>query len=232
MTNSYENEINKFDSQYSSWWDQTGPFKSLHDINALRTEFINNCCEKLTNKTVLDVGCGGGILSESLALENAQVTGIDPGGNSIKIAKSHAHASNLSINYQTHSLESFHASNKTKFDIITCMEMLEHTQNPDVCVAHCAELTKPGGDLFFSTFNRNLKSFMYGIVAAEYILGLLPRGTHHYQFFIKPSELATWARKHGLQLQTLNGISYNPWNKSYSLVADTSINYIAHFTKP
>jgi 2-polyprenyl-6-hydroxyphenyl methylase / 3-demethylubiquinone-9 3-methyltransferase len=200
-------ELNKFSELAHKWWDKTSEFKPLHDINPLRLNYINSSVS-LMGKAVLDVGCGGGILSESMAERGAKVTGIDLGEKALKVA-------------QLHSLES----------VVTCLEMLEHVPNPASVVVACAKLVKPGGHVFFSTINRNPKAYLFAVVGAEYVLNMLPRGTHDYKKFIKPSELASWMRPAGLSLQHQIGMSYNPITKHYWLDGDVSINYMMHTIK-
>ena len=221
-----QKEVEKFNLLAHKWWDETSEFKPLHQINPLRLKFISSKVN-LSGAKVLDVGCGGGILSESLAKEGANVTGIDEGERVIKIAKLHMIQSNLTINYKQLNIEDFFVKNKEKFDIITCLEMLEHVPNPSSVIEKCAALIKPGGTIFFSTINRNPKSFLFAIVGAEYILNLLPKGTHEYNKFITPSELREWCLKKGLDFKSIIGMTYNPFLKEYKLGEDTSVNYIA-----
>ena len=222
-----ENELAKFESLAYRWWDKNSEFKPLHDINPLRLNFIAERAE-LNGKQVLDIGCGGGILSESLAEKGAQVTGIDLGDAPLTVAKIHAKEQNLSIDYQAISAEVLATEKPNSFDVITCMEMLEHVPNPASIVKACSQLVKPDGHLFFSTINRNPKSFLFAIVGAEYILNLLPKGTHEYEKLIRPSELDRWIRQASMQIKELVGMTYNPLKKTYKLSTDTSVNYIIH----
>ena len=232
MSNIDANEIAKFDSLAERWWDKTGDFKPLHEINPLRTGFIDQH-SPVAEMQVLDVGCGGGILCESLASRGATVTGIDMAETPLKIAKQHAKESQLSIDYQLSTAEDFAAEHKGQFDIVTCLEMLEHVPSPASVVAACAALVKPGGHLYFSTINRNPKSYLFAIIGAEYILKLLPKGTHDYDKFIRPAELASFTRDAKLSLGHSTGMTYNPVTKRYKLnTKDLSVNYLFHCTKP
>lgn len=223
-------ELAKFAVLASQWWDPQGELKTLHAINPLRLCYIK---EKvgLANKFILDVGCGGGILAESLAKENAIVTGIDLNEKLIEVAKLHQLESKTTVEYSLSSVESLADKNAEKFDIITCLEMLEHVPDPFAIVKACATLLKPGGHLFFSTLNRQLKSYLFAILGAEYCLKLLPKNTHDYAKFIKPHELAAWARASNLNAEDFTGIRYNLWNKTFSLTDDLSINYLFYATK-
>jgi len=225
-----EEEVAKFNELAHKWWDKTSEFKPLHDINPLRLNFIHEKIN-LKNKKVLDVGCGGGILSESMANLGADVTGIDMGEKVINIAKLHALQTKLDIDYQCTSLEAFTSKHKPIFDVITCMEMLEHVPEPSAVVSLCAKLLKPGGTLFMSTINRNIKAYLFAVIGAEYILNLLPRGTHDYEKFIKPSELISWCRQEDLTISTLKGMTYNPITGVYKLGDDVSVNYLIEVTK-
>lgn len=218
-------EIAKFEQQASSWWDENGPLRTLHQINPLRMEFINKHID-LTNRKVLDVGCGGGILSESLAKAEAQVTAIDMANNVIKIAKMHAKLQNLNIDYQSISIEDFSEQNYQKFDVITCMELLEHVPNPQKFMQTMLQCLAPNGYLFISTLNRNFKAYLGAIVAAEYILKLLPVGTHEYDKFIQPNELCSWCRQNNLITKDLAGIEYNLWQQNFYLSNNIDINYL------
>ncbi len=218
-------EVEKFNALAHKWWDPTSEFRPLHEINPLRVSFIKSKIN-LKGKTLLDVGCGGGILSESMAKEGAHVTAIDQGEKVIKIAQLHKLESKLDINYKQLNIEDFCIKNKGKFDVITCLEMLEHVPDPASIVKACKSLLKPNGHIFFSTINRNAKAFLFAIIGAEYILGLLPKGTHSYEKFITPSELTVWCEKEGLNLIDIVGMSYNPIIKKYSLGSDVSVNYL------
>ncbi len=224
------NEINKFEALAARWWDPNSEFKPLHEINPLRLDYINRRAG-LENKKVIDVGCGGGILAESMAAKNAQVTGIDMGEAPLAVARLHQHESNVEVDYQQSTAESFAKTHPAHFDVVTCMEMLEHVPQPASVIEACAHLVKPGGHLFFSTLNRNPKSFLFAIVGAEYILNMLPRGTHEYQKFIKPSELSNWARQANLNVREITGMTYNPFSKKYSLGYDVGVNYLVHCQK-
>jgi 2-polyprenyl-6-hydroxyphenyl methylase/3-demethylubiquinone-9 3-methyltransferase len=230
MPNLDPKEIDQFDAAANDWWNLEGSYKSLHDINPLRLGFIDSCMP-LAGKKILDVGCGGGILSEAMAKAGAIVTGIDMSVALLKTATEHASLSRLSIDYQYTSVENKAAEMPNQFDAITCLEMLEHVPHPAAIVEACAQLLKPGGDIFFSTINRNPKAYLFAIVGAEYILNLLPRGTHDYAKFIKPSELDKWAHAHELELIKLRGMGYNILSKRYYLSNDVSINYLVHFKK-
>lgn len=219
-------EIEKFSALATRWWDPNSEFKPLHEINPLRLNWVLEQVGSLQDKTVLDVGCGGGILSESMAQQGAQVTGIDLALRALKIARLHSLESGIQVAYHHSSAEDFAQEHQQHFDIITCMEMLEHVPNPASVVAACAQMVKPGGWVFFSTLNRNPKSFLFAIVAAEYLLNLLPRGTHHYESFIKPSELAYAARQAQLEVVKINGLSYNPLSNIYAITQDSSVNYL------
>ncbi len=224
-------EIAKFDAAASRWWDLNGEFSLLHRMNPLRVEFIQTRAQGLKDKVALDIGCGGGILAETLAKAGATVTAIDLSEASLKTAKLHLLESKLNIDYQNISAEEFALQHAGKFDVISCLEMLEHVPNPASIIQACATLLKPDGDLFFSTINRNPKSYLMAILGAEYVLNLVPKGTHDYAKFIKPSELDTWARASGLELQALNGIDYDLFSKKFSLTRDVKVNYIVHCRK-
>ena len=225
MSNVDAAEIAKFSELAHRWWDPNSEFRPLHEINPLRLKWIDKQAS-LAGKKVLDVGCGGGILAESMAGAGASVSGIDLSEKALKVAKLHLHESGKSVDYQLMSAEDFAVQHAGEFDIVTCMEMLEHVPDPASVVAACAKLVKPGGWVFFSTLNRNAKSYLFAIVGAEYILKLLPRGTHDYAKFIKPAELARMAREAGLDTQELIGMTYNPLTKIYKLEADTGVNYL------
>lgn len=224
-------EIEKFQSIASRWWDTESEFKPLHDINPLRCDYIEQRCNGLKGKRTLDIGCGGGILAEALTLRGANVTGIDMADMSLKVAKMHLHESQLEIDYQLVTAEEFAENNTGVFDVITCLEMLEHVPDPESIVASAAKLLKPGGHLFFSTINRNPKSFALAILGAEYLLNMVPKGTHDYEKLIKPSELASALRANGLDLLDITGITYNPFTKNYKFSRDIDVNYILHCTQ-
>ena len=220
-------EIAKFNQLAASWWDPQGQCKPLHDINPLRLRFMAQQ-GSLANKKIIDIGCGGGILTEGLARQGARVTAIDMSPEALFIARQHAQQHQLSIEYQQTTAEAFAATHAQCFDIVTCMELLEHVPDPGSVINACARLVKPDGHLFFSTINRNLKSYAVAIIGAEYILKVLPQGTHDYHRFIKPSELESMLSEQGLQLGALSGISYHPLTKSYSLTDNVSVNYLAY----
>ncbi len=230
MSNVDTAELNKFAELAHKWWDKTSEFKPLHEINPLRLNYIDQAIG-LNGKMVLDVGCGGGILSESMAEKGAQVTGIDLGEKALKVAQLHSLESGVTVDYQLISVETLAEQQPERFDVVTCLEMLEHVPDPASVIAACAKLVKPKGHVFFSTINRNPKAYLFAVIGAEYVLNLLPRGTHDYEKFIKPSELASWARAAGLSLQGQIGMSYNPITQQYSLGADTSVNYLMHMVK-
>jgi 2-polyprenyl-6-hydroxyphenyl methylase/3-demethylubiquinone-9 3-methyltransferase len=219
-------EIDKFQAIASRWWDRESEFRPLHEINPLRVDYIDRQAQGLEGKTVLDIGCGGGILAEALAARGARVTGIDMAPASLEVAQLHLHESGLEVDYQLSTAEAFAETNPAGFDIVTCLELLEHVPQPESVVDAAARMLKPGGLLFLSTINRNPKSFALGIVAAEYLLGLLPRGTHEYRKFIKPSEIAARLRSNGLRLRDLSGVSYNPLSRQYRLTRDIDVNYL------
>ncbi len=223
-------EIEKFDSMASHWWDPDGDFKTLHQINPLRLKLIDETVG-LRDKKVLDVGCGGGILAESMAEKGAQVTAIDLAEALIDVAELHSLDSGIQLDYQLISVEQLAEQQPRQFDTVTCMEMLEHVPDPSAIIQACSVLVKPGGYVFLSTLNRNPKSYLLSIVGAEYILGMLPKGTHDYASFIKPSELAAWCRQADLELCDSVGIEYNPLNQRFSVSKDISVNYICVFKK-
>lgn len=224
------NEIRKFEELAYRWWDTESEFKPLHDINPLRLNYIDDRT-RLQGKKVIDIGCGGGILAESMARRGASVTGIDMGETPLSVARLHALETRIEVDYRQISAEEIATEAAGQFDAVTCMEMLEHVPDPASVIAACATLVKPGGDVFFSTINRNPKAFMFAIVGAEYVLNMLPKGTHEYGKFIKPSELERWARSVGLELRNISGMTYNPLFQSYCLGKDVDVNYLMHFRK-
>lgn len=219
-------ELEKFSQLANDWWNTKGAFKPLHDINPLRLEFIENLSGTLNGKKIVDVGCGGGIFAESMAARGAAVLGIDLAEKALKIAQLHSIDSGISVEYRCISAEALSLEAAHSFDIVTCMEMLEHVPNPASIVKSCAQLVKPGGKVYFSTLNRNLKSYLFAIVGAEYLLNLLPRGTHDYARFLKPSELTQYVRESGLTTLSLRGINYQLLTQKYTLSEDTAINYL------
>jgi len=219
-------ELAKFSALAHRWWDPTSEFRPLHEINPLRLAHIERLAGGLAGKRVLDVGCGGGILAEAMAAKGAQVTGIDLAERALKVAQLHAIEVGSGVDYRLVSAEDLAAEAPESFDIVTCMEMLEHVPQPPSVVAACARLAKPGGHVFFSTINRNPKSFLFAIVGAEYVLHLLPKGTHEYARFIRPSELARDCRAAGLAVGDLTGMTYNPLSKRYALGRDVDVNYL------
>ncbi len=223
-------EIEKFSQLAHRWWDPTSEFKPLHDINPLRLDYIDRLAG-LAGQSVLDVGCGGGILAESMSARGARVTGIDLAEKPLKVAQLHLVESGREVDYRMISAEALAREAPGSFDVVTCMEMLEHVPDPAATVRACGDLVKPGGLLFFATLNRNLKSYLLAIIGAEYVLKLLPRGTHDYAKFIKPSELATMCRDAGLTVAGLTGMTYHPLTRIYSLGSDTDVNYILHARK-
>jgi len=229
--NVHLHEINKFGSMAERWWDTQGEFKTLHDINPLRIQFIQDYAD-IAGKRIVDVGCGGGILTEGLAKYGADALGIDLSEELIDIADLHGLESGVSAHYQKISAEALAQQQPESFDHVTCMEMLEHVPDPGSIISACAALVKPGGMVFFSTLNRKPKAYLLAIVAAEHVLKMLPKGTHDYKTFIKPSELSQSARAVGLELQGMVGIEYNPFNKRFSLGKDIDVNYIAAFKRP
>jgi 2-polyprenyl-6-hydroxyphenyl methylase/3-demethylubiquinone-9 3-methyltransferase len=225
-------EISKFEELASRWWDPCSEFKPLHEINPLRANWIDKRAE-VAEKTLLDVGCGGGIFSEAMAQRGAIVTGIDMGDAPLAVANLHKLESELKIDYVKATAESFSDSNFQRFDAVTCLEMLEHVPDPASVVKACAAMTKPGGTLFFSTINRNPKSYLFAIIGVEYVLKMLPKGTHDFAKFIKPSELTSWIRDASLELQDITGLLYNPITKNYKLSqSDVDVNYMISVTKP
>jgi 2-polyprenyl-6-hydroxyphenyl methylase / 3-demethylubiquinone-9 3-methyltransferase len=220
-------EIHKFEALAARWWDPQSEFKPLHDINPLRLDFIEQRAG-LTGRRVLDVGCGGGILAESMALRGAAVTGIDMGEAPLAVARLHLLESGAQVEYERTTAEDLAQRHPGAFDIVTCMEMLEHVPDPSLTVASCARLVRPGGQVFFSTISRNPKAYLLAIVGAEYLLRLLPKGTHDYAKFIRPAELERWCRRAGLEVRAITGMSYNPLARTYSLGEDVSVNYLVH----
>jgi 2-polyprenyl-6-hydroxyphenyl methylase/3-demethylubiquinone-9 3-methyltransferase len=228
--NVHLHEVNKFGSMAERWWDTQGEFKTLHDINPLRIGFIQGYID-ITGKRIVDVGCGGGILTEGLATQGADALGIDLSEELIDVAELHGLESGVNTHYQKISAEALAQEQPESFDHVTCMEMLEHVPDPGSIIAACATMVKPGGMVFFSTLNRKPKAYLLAIVAAEHVLKMLPKGTHSYNTFIKPSELCQSARNVGLELQGLVGIEYNPFNKKFNLGKDVDVNYIAAFKR-
>jgi len=225
--NADPSELQKFGDMAHHWWDPESEFRPLHEINPLRLDWIESHLP-LQGKTVLDVGCGGGLLSEGMAARGAEVTGIDLGEKALSVAKLHLHESGLKVDYRLISAEAMALEMPAHFDAVTCLEMLEHVPDPASIVKACATLVKPGGHVFFSTLNRNPKSYLLSVIGAEYLLRMLPRGTHDYAKFIKPSELARHCRSNDLALGELTGLTYNPLTRVYSLSKDTDVNYLMH----
>jgi 2-polyprenyl-6-hydroxyphenyl methylase/3-demethylubiquinone-9 3-methyltransferase len=235
MTSATDNvdpaELAKFDSLASRWWDTEGDFKPLHEINPLRLDWIRQHIS-LRGCRAVDIGCGGGILTESMAAAGATVIGIDMADGPLSVARLHQHESGAEVDYRKLTAEELAANEAGGYDVVTCLEMLEHVPDPSQVIKSCAELVKPGGHVFFSTINRNPKSFLFAIVGAEYVLKLLPSGTHEYAKFIRPSELEAWARKAGLRLESSIGMQYNPFSKEYSLGSNLDVNYLMYFQRP
>ena len=223
------NEIAKFEALATRWWDPESEFRTLHQINPLRLDFINERAP-LEGKKVLDVGCGGGILSESMATRGARVTGIDMGEKPLAVAKLHLKESGLEVDYRQTTAEALAIEEPESFDIITCMEMVEHVPDPASVINACSRLVRPGGELFFSTINRTPKAWLFAIVGAEYLLNILPKGTHTYEKFIRPSELEKWARESGLVSKEITGMHYNPFTDHYWLAPGVEVNYLLHST--
>lgn len=224
-------ELAKFEAIASRWWDPESEFRPLHDINPLRLNYIDERCS-LSGKKVIDIGCGGGILSESMAKRGAIVTGIDMGEAPLSVAKLHMLESGVDVDYRHSTAEAISETEPGSYDIVTCLEMLEHVPDPASVIKACAKLAKPGGHVFFSTINRNPKSFIFAIVGAEYVLNLLPKGTHEFKKLIKPSELSAWSRAARLSVKEVTGMTYNPLMKRYKLGRDSSVNYLIHTHKP
>lgn len=224
-------ELQKFGDLAHRWWDPTGAMRPLHELNPLRLDWIDRHA-RIVGKRVVDIGCGGGILAEAMAARGADVLGIDLAAEPLRVAALHAQQSRARVDYREVSAEALAAELPGAFDVVTCMEMLEHVPEPESTVAACARLARPGGWIFFSTINRNPKAFLLAIVGAEYVLRLLPRGTHEYEKFIKPSELAAFARSAGLELVELIGMTYNPLTRRFALGADTDVNYLMALRKP
>jgi 2-polyprenyl-6-hydroxyphenyl methylase/3-demethylubiquinone-9 3-methyltransferase len=223
-------EIEKFEKLASRWWDPNSEFKPLHDINPLRLDYIDRLAP-LKDRKVIDIGCGGGLLTEAMAKRGAHVIGIDMGKAPLTIARLHQHESELEIDYRQTTAEQMAATESGSFDTVTCLEMLEHVPDPAAVIAACAQLIKGDGRVFLSTINRNPKAYLFAVIGAEYLLQLLPKGTHDYSKFIRPSEMEKWARAAGLQMTDLTGMSYNPLTREYKLGSDVSVNYLACFCK-
>ncbi len=224
-------EIAKFDALAARWWDPSGEFRPLHEINPLRLDYIRKRAP-LKGGRALDVGCGGGILAEAMDAAGADVTGIDAAERPLSVAKLHRAESGADVHYERSTAEQFAASHAGEFDVVTCLEMLEHVPDPTSVIEACRDLVRPGGDVFFSTLNRNPKAFLFAIVGAEYLLRLLPTGTHEYDKFIRPSELEEWARRASLELQDSIGLHYNPITRDYWLGPGLDVNYMMHFKRP
>lgn len=224
-------ELAKFNALASRWWDTEGEFRPLHEINPLRLDWIRQHV-KLAGCRALDIGCGGGILAESMSSANATVTAIDMAEGPLAVARLHQMESGVEVDYRETTAEAIAAEEPGEYDLVTCLEMLEHVPDPAAVVSSCADLVKPGGHVFFSTINRNPKSFLFAIVGAEYVLRLLPKGTHEYEKFIRPSELEDWARAAGLELQASIGMHYNPLTKEYSLGPNLDVNYLMYYQRP
>jgi 2-polyprenyl-6-hydroxyphenyl methylase/3-demethylubiquinone-9 3-methyltransferase len=234
MTDTTQNvdrsEIAKFDALASRWWDPAGEFRPLHEINPLRVDYIRQRAN-LAGSSCVDVGCGGGILAEAMAKLGANVTGIDMAEGPLAVARLHQAESGTNVDYQQMTAEALAEARPGQFDIVTCLEMLEHVPSPPAIIDACTQLVKPGGQVFFSTINRNFKAFMFAIVGAEYVLRLLPAGTHEYEKFIRPSELVLWARNAGLEHKGSTGMHYNPISREYSLGDGLEVNYLMHFQR-
>ena len=220
-------ELEKFSALAHRWWDPGSEFKPLHQINPLRLDWIDGLAP-LAGKSALDIGCGGGILAEAMAKRGARVKGIDLSDKALKVAQLHSLESRVAVDYEAVSAEDLAARSPAAYDVVTCMELLEHVPDPASTVRACARLARPGGHVFFSTINRNLKSYLFAVIGAEYVLKLLPRGTHDYARFVKPSELARHCRDSGLAVRGIVGMTYNPFSRSYALGSDTDVNYLVH----
>ena len=231
MSNADQAELDKFSALAHRWWDPQSEFRPLHEINPLRLDWIDRLA-RIGNKRVIDIGCGGGILAESMSAHGAQVTGIDLSEKALKVAKLHLLESGQQVEYLAMAAEVIAEERAGRYDVVTCMEMLEHVPVPASTVAACAQLCKPGGWVFFSTINRNPKSYLFAIVGAEYLLNMLPKGTHDWGKFLKPAELTRFVRQAGLEVHELVGMSYNPFTKVYSLGRDTDVNYLLACRKP
>ncbi len=227
-----QQEIAKFEAVAERWWDLEGEFKPLHQLNPLRLEWITRYSGGLTGKSILDVGCGGGILAEAMALQGGVVTGVDMGREPLQVARLHALEQGVEVKYQLSTAEALAESMPEHFEIVTCMEMLEHVPDPASVVNACARLCKPGGDLFFSTINRNAKSWLLMILGAEYLMRMVPKGTHEHGKFIRPAELSCYAERAGLQLKQMRGVIYNPLTGQFRLSSDVGVNYMLHCQKP
>ncbi len=224
-------EVAKFEAMAPIWWDKNGVQKALHDINVLRVDYINKHAP-LAGKRIIDVACGGGILSEAMAALGADVTGIDAGKAPLAVARQHLKESGLRIDYRQATAEEFAAAHADSFDVVTCLELLEHVPDPSSVVEACKDMVKPGGDVFFATLNRNPKSFLFAIIGAEYILKLVRKGTHTYRKFVKPAELEDWGQACGLRFRDLTGLHYNPFTRNYSMGGNTHVNYMMRLKKP
>lgn len=225
-------EVAKFDALAARWWDTGSEFRPLHEINPLRLDYIDAHCGGLDQRQVLDVGCGGGILAESMALRGAIVTGIDMAPAPLEVARLHLHESGARVDYRQIAAEELAAQQAGHWDVVTCMELLEHVPDPALLIQSCAELARPGGHVFLSTINRNPMAYLQAIVGAEYLLRMLPRGTHDYARFIRPAELGRWLRQAGLELQDMTGLSYNPLSRRYRLGRNIDVNYMLHARRP
>ncbi|MBL8395619.1 MAG: bifunctional 2-polyprenyl-6-hydroxyphenol methylase/3-demethylubiquinol 3-O-methyltransferase UbiG [Candidatus Accumulibacter sp.] len=230
MTNADQKELDKFSQLAHRWWDPGSDFKPLHEINPLRLDWIDARCV-LTGKKVLDVGCGGGLLSEAMSQRGATVTGIDLSDKALSVARLHLLESGRSVDYRKISAEALAREEGGSYDVVTCMEMLEHVPDPASTIAACASLVKPGGHVFFSTINRNAKAYLLAVIGAEYLLRMLPRGTHEYARFIRPSELLRWAREAGLEALEVRGLTYNPLTGRYAMGHDTDVNYLVRMVR-